>query len=127
LNNRIVLLHKKTSTPTIMMMMIHPALKMPRRYCPNSLPSARLSWLDQLPRIFKGDITMNRGVTVQGETKATSAPLVEAGESELRPWQEDAVRRSGKAIIASLSNTSATAPHATRYVGLTKGVMNISP
>jgi hypothetical protein len=104
-----VLFHKKTPTPTMMMMMmmmIHRALKMPRRYCPNSLPSARLSWLDRLSRIFKGGITTNRGVTVQGEAKATSAPLVEAGEAELRPWQEDVIRRSGKAMIASLSNTS---------------------
>jgi methionyl-tRNA formyltransferase len=47
--------------------------------------------LDRLPRIWNGDITMNnQGVTVQDETKATTAPLITADEAELRPWRDDA-------------------------------------
>jgi methionyl-tRNA formyltransferase len=46
--------------------------------------------LDRLPDIFLGDITMSKGVTVQDESLATNAPLIDANEAELRPWQQNA-------------------------------------
>jgi methionyl-tRNA formyltransferase len=46
--------------------------------------------LDRLPDIFLGDITMTKGVTVQDESLATNAPLIDATEAELRPWQQNA-------------------------------------